>query len=379
MNATLEMQRRELQELAERKETSFAELCRRFGVSAKTGHKWRKRWREGGEEALKDRSRRPKTHPAKCEAQVEEKVVALRREHPAWGGRKLRRRLQDMGETAVPAASTCTQIVRRHGLPMREGSKHTAWERFGRAEANELWQMDFKGHFPTLDGRRCHPLTLLDDHSRYNVALEACADEQGRTVREHLACAFRRHGLPAAILCDNGAPWGDDSAPYTALGVWLLRLGVNVLHGRPYHPQTQGKDERFHRALKTELIDRRGWSNLAECAERFPRFRHTTTSARTTPWAAPRRPLVIARAPGPCPTSRFPWSIRRPTRSSASATPECSPSKARPGRSGAPSPDSGRCSSVPCASAASTSPRPPPPSTNSDPSTPAKTPDQKTT
>lgn len=308
MTTTLLMQRRDLVELAATSGIGFAELCRRFGISAKTGYKWRKRWREGGEEALKDRSRRPKTQPAKSEAEVEGKVVALRREHPAWGGRKLRRRLQDVGEKQVPAASTCTQIVRRHGLPIREAQNHTAWERFERTHPNELWQMDFKGPFPTLDGKRCHPLTLLDDHSRYNVALEACADERGQTVREHLSAAFRRHGLPSAILCDNGAPWGDDSAPYTALGVWLLRLGVRVMHGRPYHPQTQGKDERFHRTLKAELIDGRGWSDLAECAERFPRFRHVynherphdalggatpSTRYRPSPRTMPEAPLPL--------------------------------------------------------------------------------------
>ena len=112
----------------------------------------------------------------------------------------------------APAASTCTQIVRRHGLPLAEEPKHAAWERFERAQPNELWQMDFKGHIPTLDGGRCHPFTVLDDHSRYNVALDACANENTETVRARLTRAFEVHGRPAAILCDNGPPWGDDTA-----------------------------------------------------------------------------------------------------------------------------------------------------------------------
>ena len=102
--------------------------------------------------------------------------------------------------------------------------------------------MDYKGHF-ALDAGRCHPLTVLDDHSRFAVGLWACGDERADTVRACLTGAFRRYGLPARMLMDNGSPWGSNAAhPYTRLTVWLLRLGVQVSHGRPYHPQTQGKD-----------------------------------------------------------------------------------------------------------------------------------------
>lgn len=280
MTSTTMMQRQEFVGLAEQAGINFRELCRRFGISAKTGYKWRKRASEGGAEALRDRSRRPKSHPRRSVAEVEAKVVELRARHPVWGGRKLRRRLLDLGEPVVPAASTCTAILHRHGVSLSEPGKHTALERFERGLPNELWQMDFKGHFATLDGGRCHPLTVLDDHSRYNLALEACGDERGETVRDVLTRVFGRYGLPAMILCDNGAPWGDATAAHTALTVWLLRLGVRVAHGRPYHPQTQGKDERFHRTLKAELIASRTWRHLAECAEHFPRFRQIYNKER---------------------------------------------------------------------------------------------------
>src|SRR5699024_3964561 len=120
---------------------------------------------------------------------------------------------------------------------------------------NALWQMDFKGHFALQSGGRCHPLTVLDDHSRFNVVLAACANERTETVKAHLTTAFRRYGLPARMSMDNGAPWGQDfEHTLTPLVVWLLRLGVAVSHSRPYHPQTQGKDERFHKTLKAELL-----------------------------------------------------------------------------------------------------------------------------
>ena len=110
------------------------------------------------------------------------------------------------------------------------------------------------GGFGLTQGR-CHPLTVLDDHSRFALGLQACADELGKTVRERLTAIFRRYGLPERMLMDNGSPWGfDQDHPYTTLTVWLLRLGISVSHGRPYHPQTQGKDERFHRTIAAEVL-----------------------------------------------------------------------------------------------------------------------------
>lgn len=255
---------------------NFRQLCRRCGISAKTGYKWLRRYRAGGSAALADRSRRPKHSPKRCGEAISAEVAALRREHPAWGGRKLRRRLQDLKHPQVPAASTCTEIVRRAQLLSAEASAaHTPWQRFERAQPNELWQMDFKGHFPTQAGERCHPLGVLDDHSRFNVVLSPHPDEKAATVRAALASAFAQYGLPAALLCDNGPPWGcaDPTCPHTTLTVWLLRLGVRVLHGRPYHPQTQGKQERFNRTMHEELLSQHTWRDLAHCAVEFPHFR----------------------------------------------------------------------------------------------------------
>lgn len=276
-------QRHEFILLASKAGVNFRQLCRRFRISAKTGYKWLKRFRAGGLAALKDRSRRPQASPRTCDPAVVVKVIALRQEHPTWGGRKLRRRLCDLQEKAVPAASTCTAILRRAQLLAPGASVgHTAWQRFERAQPNELWQMDFKGHFATQAGARCHPLTALDDHSRFNLVLAACDNEQAVTVQAKLTTGFEVYGLPDALLCDNGPPWGgaDSSCAHTALTVWLLRLGVRVLHGRPYHPQTQGKEERFHRTLREELLSQRTWRDLAHCAEEFPRFRQSYNCER---------------------------------------------------------------------------------------------------
>ena len=185
---------------------------------------------------------------------METRILDLREAHPRWGGRKLARRLIDLGVTDVPRASTVTEVLRRHDkLDPTETARRLAPVRFEREAPNEMWQMDFKGHF-ALDRGRCHALTVLDDHSRYLIGLSACANETRETVQARLIDLFRRHGLPERLLCDNGSPWGASGADsFTELEVWLLRCGVRMRHGRPYHSQTQGKDERFHRTLDVEV------------------------------------------------------------------------------------------------------------------------------
>lgn len=255
--------------------------CRRTGISPTTGYKWMGRYEEDGRDGLGDRSRRPHASPCRTAAEVEARILALRDEHPAWGARKLRRRLEILGMGDLPSTSTITEILRRNGrLDAERGSRPRDFVRFERAEPNELWQMDFKGHL-ALPAGRCHPLTVLDDHSRFAIALEACADEQGTTVQQRLVTAFRRYGMPWCILADNGPPWGDDTdSRHTWLTVWLLQLGIAISHGRPYHPQTQGKAERFHRSLLDEVFDGPPPTSLDDCQRRFDHWRHVYNTER---------------------------------------------------------------------------------------------------
>jgi transposase InsO family protein len=265
---------------------NLALLCRRFGVSRKTAYKWLERYRAGGAAALGDRSRRPAASPARTAAHVEARVVELRHAHPAWGGRKIAARLKALGEAGVPAPSTVTRILRDHGL-LDPGlsAQHEPWRRFEHPAPNDLWQMDFKGHVPLGRGGRCHPLTVLDDHSRYSLVLVACGGESGEVVRQHLVPAFRRYGLPRRVLADNGAPWGNCGKgravdAWSRFGVWLLRLGVAVAHGRPGHPQTQGKEERFHRTLAAEVLRWRTFADLAEAQPALDAWRRVYNHER---------------------------------------------------------------------------------------------------
>jgi transposase InsO family protein len=249
-------------------------LCQRFGISRQTGYKWIGRHEAEGDAALADRSRRPINSPGKVSESTEEAIVKIREQHPVWGGRKIRRRLQDVGHSGVPAASTITAILKRHGLiDESESQKHLPFQRFERENPNDLWQMDFKGHVACPEGR-CHPLTVLDDHSRYSIVLKACMNERRETVQPWLIEAFRQYGLPSQMITDNGPPWGNlGRNPYTKLTVWLIRHGILISHSAPAHPQTMGKDERFHRTLKAELLgDSLPWRNQ-ETQSKFDQWR----------------------------------------------------------------------------------------------------------
>jgi transposase InsO family protein len=274
--------RKELVMLARQEGANKRELFRRYGIQPRIGYNWLKRYAAEGDAGLLDQSRRPQSSPERTPPAIETKVLELRRANPCWGGRKLRRRLIDLGEESVPSASTVTAILHRHGLiDPSESAKHRPFTRFERELPNEIWQMDYKGHFALRTGR-CHPLTVLDDHSRFALSIAACPDERWLTVQAVLTDVFRRYGLPDRMLTDNGAPWGDAADQgWTVLGAWLIRIGVGITHGRPYHPQTQGKDERFHRSLKAEVISQRSsWRDLAECHHAFETWRHIYNTQR---------------------------------------------------------------------------------------------------
>jgi hypothetical protein len=134
--------------------------------------------------------------------------------------------------------------------------------------------MDFKGWVRLGDGTQCHPLTVIDDHARFALCLSACSNQTGATVRSRLENTFRVYGLPDAFFVDNGTPWGDPSGErWTRLEVWLLKLGVGLIHSRPYHPQSRGKNERFHRTLAAEVFDLNPLNNLLEVQKAFDRWR----------------------------------------------------------------------------------------------------------
>lgn len=282
---------------------NIAAVCRQFGISRTTGYKWLARYQPEDPASLADRSRRPHRSPSMSAPSVVAMLLALRQEHPAWAGRKLRRYLIEHGvaEELLPAPSTIGEILRRSAqIDPAESPKHRPMTRFEAAAPNLLWQIDFKGDFLLECARRCYPLTVLDDHSRFNLLIRSCGNMRTETVQRALCDVFRQYGLPERMLMDNGAPWGhDDRHRHTPLTVWLMRLGIAISHGRAYHPQTQGKIERFHRTLNEELIDLRRFADHLEAQQAFERWRQIYNHER------PHEALKLA-----VPASRYQASPR---------------------------------------------------------------------
>lgn len=263
------------------KKTNFSALCKQFNISRECGYKWLKRYRQMGTKGLEERSRRPFSSPRKTTDECETQILEVRNKYPAWGSKKIHAYLKQRGILLLPTPSTITRILHRHfRISEKESNKHRAFLRFEHALPNQLWQMDFKGHFETKAGR-CNPLTILDDHSRFSLCVQACKNQQGSTVEKALINVFREHGLPERMTMDNGSPWSSPGeVGFTALEVWLIRLGIRVSHSRPYHPQTQGKDERFHRSLKEELLDRKTFQDLEEAQQNFNEWRWSYNNER---------------------------------------------------------------------------------------------------
>ena len=264
-------QRQEFVQEALKESANIRALCREYGITPRTGYKWIKRYQEQGEAGLYDRSRCPRRSPRRSSPIIEEAVRRVRDTHPAWGGRKIQWKLAQEGIHPTPSASTITAILHRQEMiPLPESDKHRPLQRFEMEHPNQLWQMDYKGHFEMGNGALCHPLTVLDDHSRFLIGLKACHAERSKIVRIHLEIIFDCYGLPERMLMDNGSIW---QGYHTRLTFWLVRLGIQVVHGRAYHPETQGKDERLHRTLKDELLSHQQFSDLNDCQDKFDTWR----------------------------------------------------------------------------------------------------------
>jgi transposase InsO family protein len=264
-------------------------LCGRFGISRTTGYKWLARF-DGERDSCRDQSRRPQTSPRRVGDACEAAVLAVREEHRAWGARKIGAVMQGEGLT-VPAVSTIHAILARHGKIGVPPGGQPAHLRFERDQPNELVQMDFKGSSTLGNGEKLYPLTLVDDHSRYCLGIAACGDETGTSVKSVLEGVFRAHGLPQAFFVDNGNPWGDSQGgEWTKFRVWLLKLGVELIHARYKHPQSRGKNERFHRSMDDEIFAMRPLRDRHDAQRAFDHWRDIYNHKRPHEGIGMRRP-----------------------------------------------------------------------------------------
>lgn len=254
---------------------SVADAARDFSVSRKTADKWVQRARRERENGLplnfSDRSRRPAAIPRQTANDVEQSVLAVRKQF-GWGPRKVHRYLRDQGAINLPSARTVANIFKRNGCIQDAPLAHDPI-RFQRPLPNDLWQCDFKG--PLEIGRqKIHPFTVLDDCSRFLLLLRPCLDLTMKTAFEMLWDAFGEHGMPLALLCDNAFGTTFD-VPKTIswFEARLLRLGIDTIHGRPYHPETQGKVERLHGTLEREVWPRIRRDSLGHFSQDLERWR----------------------------------------------------------------------------------------------------------
>jgi len=273
----VEAQRLRFVEAARVGDRSFSSLCREYEISRATGYVWLKRFAAHGAGGVRERSRRPLRTPRRSPLELEERIVAVRGQHPDWGARKLRVLLGRSG-VHVPA-STVHRVLRRYGLIHEQDSRAPATGSFCREMPNQLWQMDFKS--PKGWNAHLGPLSVLDDHSRYAVVLEQLQSGRSQHVQKRLEQAFCDHGLPEAMLMDHGQPWwnAQSAGGWTRLSVWLMRLGIRLYYSGVRHPQTQGKVERFHGALE-RARRRQGMAGVVPDQLWLDRFREEYNQVR---------------------------------------------------------------------------------------------------
>lgn len=268
---------------------NLSQLCREFEISRPTGYRWLKRWGQDKTAGLEEKSRRPQHSPRQTAAGVEQRIVELRRQRPDWGARKLKPLLAKSG-VELPVI-TVHRVLLRQGLVRAQDQHPAAVQRFQREAPNESWQMDFKS--PKGWGQPVGPLAVLDDHSRYVIALAQTGSTGSQAVREQLQQAFAECGLPEAMLMDHGTPWWNPAAPsgWTELTVWLMRQGIRLHFGRYRHPQTQGKVERLNGALEMARR-RRGLPAVEQRQAWLDEFAmNITMCGRMRRWRCGRRPV----------------------------------------------------------------------------------------
>ena len=263
---TVEDQRREFAQAAMYCK-NFSALCREFGITRRTGLKWKERYTAC--QPLTDRSRKPHTTPTRTPEEVELLILAVRAENPGWGAKTIHRVLERRGCQNLPCVKTVNNILHRYGcISPEESQKRQPYTSFEKERCNVMWQTDFKGEFRMKDNNYCYPLTILDDHSRYSLRI-APRLSTANVVIPVFTEVFQQYGMPDSILSDNGAQFAGFRKGYTQFEKWLIDLDILPIHGRIKHPQTQGKIERFHRTMKHELLNHTEIADIEDAQTKF--------------------------------------------------------------------------------------------------------------
>jgi len=263
---------------------NFTRLCERFGISRAKGYKWLARYEEHGPSGLVDKPPRARRCPHKTEEAIADLVVAERKAHPHDGPKKLRTRLLLRGESRIPAASTIGDILAERGLIRPRRCRLRVPPSPNQldpcVEPNDVWCIDFKGHFLLGDKHRCDPLTITDAASRYLLKCEAVPDTGEAAVRAELERTFHEFGLPKKIRSDNGPPFASKAlGGLSRLSVWWIQLGILPERIEPGKPQQNGRHERMHKTLKQHTASPPS-ASMPEQQRAFDRFRRDYNNER---------------------------------------------------------------------------------------------------
>jgi transposase InsO family protein len=250
--------------------SNFRELCREYGIAAKTGYKWKQRFMERGLEGLGEESRRPRSSPEALEEGQVCAIIRIKQRHPHWGPRKIQELYRrEFGQ--APSESSFKRVLERAGLvekrrvrAAREGGRISSGKRA--QGPNEVWTIDFKGKWHDGLGECCEPLTVRDEYSRYILASERLKNARTETVWKSLEGLFEQHGLPGAIRSDNGAPFASVRGVLglSRLSSRWVAMGIDLERSRPGCPQDNGGHERMHRDLSSAFEQQMGESSQAE-------------------------------------------------------------------------------------------------------------------
>jgi transposase InsO family protein len=254
-------QKLEFIEKATKTGANISALCKEYGISRQSGHKWLKRYRAQGYVGLVEKSRRPTSSPLATAEEIVVSVVELRDKHPSWGAQKLSRVLAKQLGPNTPSPSTIARLLRRLGKMKRKRAHVRVWTVDGRPrvevkESNDLWTFDYKGWWRAQNREICEPLTVRDAFSRRVLAVTLVPSRHTIHVRRVLEGLFRKHGVPLAMQCDNGSPFVCTRARggLTHLSAWLVSLGIHLVRSRPASPQDNGGHERMHRDMRDLVL-----------------------------------------------------------------------------------------------------------------------------
>lgn len=257
----------------------MSDLCRDFGISRKTGHKFYKRYMAGGIRGLINESTKPFFCPHKTPEEIEKLIIKLRKKRSTWGPKKLKVKMGEIHPgITIPASSTIGEILKRYNIPLKKRSNRRKAYYNGKLgesrEPNDIWSVDFKGQFRLGNQKYCYPLTVSDHYSRYILGIEALENTQKHGTMSAFENIFDEYGLPYAIRSDNGAPFATCGLKgWSELSVWWIKLGIRLERIEPGHPEQNGRHERMHWTLKSETT-RPISPNQLHQQERFDIFRH---------------------------------------------------------------------------------------------------------